>query len=89
MRRFFLITGAMIVLMIMPQATVWAEEEFTPAQMKQIRKMFEEWSKQQRQKQRPPAAGGPAIAAPSPPPKMRSTIPTMGDTTKQSIRYGQ
>ena len=89
MRRFFLITGALAVLMIMPQATVWAEDtEFTPAQMKQIRKMFEEWSKQQRQQQQPPAAGGPAIAAPTPPPQMRSSMPTMGDTTKQSIRYG-
>ncbi len=90
MRRFFLITGAMIVLMIMPQATVWAEEEFTPAQMEQIRKMFEEWSKQQRQQQQPPpAAGGPAIAAPKPPAKTGGSIPGMGDTTKQSIRYGQ
>ena len=90
MRRFLLITGALAVLMIMPQTTVWAQDaEFTPAQLKQIRKMFEEWSKQQRQKQRPPAAGGPAIAAPTPPPKMRSSMPTMGDTTKQSIRYGQ
>ena len=89
MRRFLLITGAMAVLMIMPQPSIWAEDaEFTPAQMKQIRKMFEEWSKQQRQQQPPPAAGGPAIAAPSPPPKMRSSMPGMGDTTKQSIRYG-
>lgn len=89
MRRFFLITGAMIVLMIMPQTTVWAEDaEFTPAQMKQIRKMFEEWSKQQRQQQPPPAAGGPAIAAPKPPARTGSSMPGMGDTTKQSIRYG-
>lgn len=89
MRRFFLITGAMMVLMIMPQTTVWAEDaEFTPAQMKQIRKMFEEWSKQQRQQQPPPAAG--AVARPpAPPAKMRPSVPGMGDTTKQSIRYGQ
>ena len=88
MRRL-LITGAMMVLMIMPQATVWAEDaEFTPAQMKQIRKMFEEWSKQQRQQQPPPAAG--AVARPpAPPAKMGTSVPGMGDTTKQSIRYGQ
>ena len=86
MRRFFLITGAMIVLMIMPQATVWAEDaEFTPAQMKQIRKMFEEWSKQQRQQQPPPAAGSVA----RPPARKGTSVPGMGDTTKQSIRYGQ
>ena len=88
MRRFFLIAGALAVLMIMPQTTVWAEDtEFTPAQMKQIRKMFEEWSKQQRQQQRPPAAG--AVARPPAPPAQKgSSMPTMGDTTKQSIRYG-
>lgn len=89
MRRL-LITGAMMALMIVPQPTVWAEDaEFTPAQMKQIRKMFEEWSKQQRQQQPPPVAGGPAIAAPAPPAQMGSSVPGMGDTTKQSIRYGQ
>ena len=82
MRRFFLIAGAMMVLMIIPQTTVWAQDtEFTPAQMEQIRKMFEEWSKQQRQQQPPPAAG-------APPAQKRPSMPTMGDTTKQSIRYG-
>ena len=81
MRRL-LIAGAMMVLMIMPQTTVWAEDaEFTPAQMKQIRKMFEEWSKQQRQQQPPPVA--------APPARMGASVPTMGDTSKQSIRYGQ
>ena len=72
MRRFFLIAGAMVVLMIMPQTTVWAEDaEFTPAQMRQIRKMFEEWSKQQRQQQQAAAAcsgraghSGPETTAP-------------------------
>ena len=86
MRRFFLIMGTMIVLMIMPQTTVWAEDaEFTPAQMKQIRKMFEEWSAQQRQQQPPPS-----VAAPSPAPQHKGgpSVPGMGDTTKQSIRYG-
>ena len=85
MRRFFLIAGAMMVLMIIPQTTVWAQDtEFTPAQMEQIRKMFEEWSKQQRQ---PPA--GAVARPPAPPAKKKSSVPTMGDTTKQSIRYGQ
>ena len=87
MRRFFLITGALVVLMMMPQATVLAEDaEFTPAQMEQIRKMFEEWSKQQRQQQQPPA--GAVARPPAPPVKKGPSIPTMGDTTKQSIRYG-
>lgn len=86
MRRFFLIAGAMMVLMIMPQATVWAEDtEFTPAQMKQIRKMFEDWSRQQQA----PATRGQGIATPAPPSQKGSSVPTMGDTTKQSIRYGQ
>ena len=81
-----LIAGAMMVLMIVPQTTVWAEDaEFTPAQMKQIRKMFEEWSKEQRQTQRPTDAGAPPMA---PPAKMGTSVPTMGDTSKQSVRYG-
>ena len=81
-----LIAGAMMVLMIVPQTTVWAEDaEFTPAQMKQIRKMFEEWSKEQRQKQRPMDAGAPPMA---PPAKTGPSVPTMGDTSKQSVRYG-
>ncbi len=92
MRRFLLITGAMVVLMIMPQPTIWAEDaEFSPAQMKQIRKMFEEWSKQQRrqqQQQPPPAAGGPAIATPAPPTKRGASVPGMGDTTKTQPRFG-
>ncbi len=90
MRRFFLIAGAMAVLMIMPQTTVWAEDaEFTPAQMKQIRKMFEEWSKQQRQQQQQPPAAGSVARPPAPPTRKGSSMPGMGDTTKQSIRYGQ
>ena len=84
MRRF-LIAGAMMALMIVPQTTVWAEDaEFTPAQMKQIRKMFEEWSKQQRQQQPPPSVAAPSKAAP---PKEIS-MPTLGDTTKAQPRYG-
>lgn len=54
MRRLLLIAGAMAVLMIMPQTTVWAQ-----------------------------------IASPKPVNKSKSSLPTMGDTTKQSIRYGQ
>jgi hypothetical protein len=84
MRRF-LIAGAMMALMIVPQTTVWAEDaEFTPAQMKQIRKMFEEWSKQQRQQQPPPSVAAPSKAAP---PK-KISMPTLGDTTKAQPRYG-
>lgn len=84
MRQLF-IAGVMMVLMIMPQTTIWAEDtEFTPAQMEQIRKMFEEWSAKQRQK----AAPAPGVPAQSPPPKMGPSMPTMGDTTKKSIRYG-
>ncbi len=75
MRRL-LITGAMMALMIVPQTTVWAEDaEFTPAQMKQIRKMIEQMSQQQGRAPAPPARKGPSV-------------PTMGDTTKKSIRYG-
>ena len=85
MRRL-LTLGAIMVLMIVPTAG-WAEDaEFTPAQMEQIRKMFEEWSKQQRQQQPPPAAGG--VARPPMPPPKEMSVPGMGDTTKQSIRYG-
>ena len=80
MRRLFVIAGAMAVIMMMPHTTVWAEEtEFTPAQMKQIEKMFEEWQAKQR------AMPG---RAPSPPAKTGPSMPTMGDTTKQSVRYG-
>ena len=80
MRRLFVIAGAMAVLMMMPHTTGWAEEtEFTPAQMKQIQKMFEEWQAKQQ------AMPG---RAPAPPAKTGPSMPTMGDTTKQSIRYG-
>ncbi len=87
MRRL-LIAGALMVLMIVPQPTVWAEGEFTPAQMKQIRKMFEEWySERQKMEKGVPAA--PAAAPPpmAPPPKEISG-PAMGDTSKAQIRYG-
>ena len=81
MRRVLVIAGAMAVLMMGPHTTGWAEEtEFTPAQMKQIQKMFEEW--QAKQKAMPGRA-------PAPPAQMGPSAPTMGDTTKQSIRYGQ
>ncbi len=86
MRRLskLLIAGAMMGLMIVP--TVWAQDtEFTPDQMEQIRKMFEEWSAKQRE-QAAPVAGMPVQTQP---PRMGPSIPTMGDTTKQSIRYGQ
>lgn len=80
MRRVLVIAGAMAVLMMGPHTTGWAEEtEFTPAQMKQIQKMFEEWQAKQQ------AMPG---KAPAPPAKMGPSVPTMGDTTKQSIRYG-
>ncbi len=88
MRRLskLLIAGAMMGLMIVPQTTVWAQDtEFTPDQMEQIRKMFEEWSAKQRE-QAAPVAGMPAQPQP---PRMGPSVPTMGDTTKQSIRYGQ
>lgn len=80
MRRVLVIAGAMAVLMMGPHTTGWAEEtEFTPAQMKQIQKMFEEW--QAKQKAMPGKA-------PTPPAKMGPSMPAMGDTTKKSIRYG-
>ncbi len=81
MRRL-LITGALMVLMIVPQPTVWAEGEFTPAQMEQIRKMFEEWYSE-RQKMEKDAPAPPTAA----PPKEIS-VPAMGDTTKAQPRYG-
>lgn len=87
MRRL-LIAGAMMVLMIGPQTTVKADDaEFTPAQMKQIRKMFEEWYSQ-RQKMEKGTPGAPVAAPPMAPPPKESSAPAMGDTSKQSIRYG-
>ena len=94
MRRLLVLAGAMAVLMMMPHTTVWAENtEFTPAQMKQIRKMFEEWYSQRQKTERedPQAAAppgtSPQVAAP-PPPTQGPSMPAMGDTTKKSIRYG-
>ena len=87
MRRL-LITGALMVLMIVSQPTVWAEGEFTPAQMEQIRKMFEEWySQRQKMDQGAPAA---PTAAPPPmaPPSKEISVPAMGDTSKQSVGFG-
>ena len=86
MRRFFLIAGAMMVLMIIPQTTVWAQDtEFTPAQMEQIRKMFEEWSKQQRQ----PPAGAASGGRRAPPAKKKSVRADHGrhHKTVNPVRY--
>lgn len=94
MRRLLVIAGAMAVLMMMPPTTGWAEDaEFTPAQMKQIRKMFEEWySQRQKMERKAPRAAAPTVASPqvaAPPPQAQGpSMPTMGDTTKQSVRYG-
>ena len=80
MRRL-LIAGALAALMIVPQTHGWAEEAaFTPAQLKQIKRMFEEWSKQQKMGEEmrmdaPPSSG--------------QEIPTLGDTTRAKPRYGQ
>ena len=74
----------MMALMIVPQTTVWAEgEEFTPVQMKQIQKMFEDWSAKQQQPKRPMDAGAPPMAPPKEIP-----MPSLGDTTKAQPRYG-
>jgi len=87
-----LIAGALVALMIVPLAQGQAQEtEFTPAQLKQIRKMFEEWSKQQKMDK--PAAGAPArdmpaAGAPPAPPSQGRDTPAMGDTTKTQPRYG-
>lgn len=94
MRRLLVIAGAMAVLMMMPPTTGWAEDaEFTPAQMKQIRKMFEEWySQRQKMERAAPREAAPTVASPqvaAPPPQAQGpSMPTMGDTTKQSVRYG-
>ncbi len=80
-----LMAGALAALMIVPQTHGWAEEaEFTPAQLKQIRKMFEEWSAQQKKDERMDGTG-PAVSPPSREPE----IPTLGDTTRAKPRYGQ
>ncbi len=82
MRRL-LIAGALTALMIVPQTHVRAEEaEFTPAQLKQIQKMFEEWSQQRKMDEDAP------MAAPPLPPPPRSEVPTLGDTTRAKPRYG-
>ncbi len=80
MRRL-LIAGALAALMIVSQTQGWAEEAtFTPAQLKQIQKMFEEWSTQQKMD------GGRPMGVP---PSSGSDIPTLGDTTRTKPRYGQ
>lgn len=88
-----LMTGALVALMIVPLAQGQAQEtEFTPAQLKQIRKMFEEWSKQQEMEEMEdagmPAGDMPAAGAPPAPPSQGRDTPTMGDTTKAQPRYG-
>ena len=83
--RQLLIAGALATLMIVPQAQVMAEEsEFTPAQLKQIRKMFREWSRQQKMNE--PADGRAFMDAP---PSRGEESPTFGDTTQAKPRYGQ
>lgn len=87
MRRL-LIAGALMVLMIVPQPTVWAEEEFTPAQMEQIRKMFEKWYSERQKMDRGAPAAPPVAAPPMAPPPKEISAPAMGDTSKQSVRFG-
>ncbi len=87
-----LIAGALVALMIVPLAQGQAQEaEFTPAQLKQIRKMFEEWSKQQKM-DKPAGAGTPPgdipAGTPPAPPSQDQDMPAMGDTTKAQPRYG-
>lgn len=88
-----LITGALVALMIVPLAQGQAQEaEFTPAQLEQIRKMFEEWSKQQKMEELEnadvPAGDMPAAGIPPAPPSQGRDMPAMGDTTKTQPRYG-
>lgn len=72
-----LIAGAMIALMVVPQTSTWAEEEeFTPAQREQIRKMIQEKLR-----------GGGGMTQIDPPSQDLS-MPALGDTTQQQQRFG-
>lgn len=75
-----LIAGAMMALMIVPQSNVWADDdEFTPAQREQIRKMIQEKFQMQ---------GGMTRLDP-PSVDLSEEIPALGDTTKRKQRYGE
>ncbi len=74
----WLMLGALMALMCSSPMTVWAAEEFTPAQQEEIRKMFKEWQKNERM------IGGRMTEIPPPTEEM----PALGDTKKETVTYG-
>ncbi|MDT7040814.1 hypothetical protein [Candidatus Nitronereus thalassa] len=76
-----LIAGAMMALMIVPQANVWADgdefEEFTPAQREQIRKMIQDNLR-----------GGGMTQIDPPTLDLSEQMPALGDTKQQVQRFG-
>ena len=72
-----LIAGAMMTLMVVPQAQIWgADDDFSPAQREQIRKMVQESLQGQ---------GGAMGIPPAP----GDEAPMVGDTTQQRVTFGQ
>ena len=81
--RQLLIAGALAALIIVPQTHGWAEEGFTPAQKEELREMLREMLQEQ--------AGQRRMDMPAGRPPMRDTeeMPGMGDTTRDTPRYGK
>ena len=72
-----LIAGAIATLMVVPQAQIWgADDDFSPAQREQIRKMVQESLQGQ---------GGAMGIPPAP----GDEAPMVGDTTQQRVTFGQ
>ncbi len=82
MRRL-LIAGALVALMIVPQAMVRAEEGFTPAQKEELREMLREMMQEQAGQRRMDMPAG------RPPMRDAEEMPGMGDTTRETPRYGE
>ncbi len=82
MRRL-LIAGALAALMIVPQTHGWAEEGFTPAQKEELREMLREMLQEQAGQRRMDMPAG------RPPTRDTEEMPGMGDTTRDTPRYGK
>ena len=72
-----LLAGTMVTLMVVPQTQIWAaDDDFSPAQREQIRKMVQESLQGQ---------GGAMGIPPAP----GDEAPMVGDTTQQRVTFGQ
>ena len=74
--KLWLMMGAMLALVLGAHTTGWAAQDFTPAQIEEMRKMFQEWQMQK--------GGGTQV----PPASGLLNTPGLGDTSQRQTTYG-